>query len=403
MTVAIRLQDVHKRYRVYHRRNQSLKDVVLQRRLGSWEDRWALQGVSLEVPAGKTFGLIGSNGAGKSTMLKLMARVLTPDRGTVWTSGRMGSLIELGAGFHPDSTGRENVYLNASLLGLSRREIRRRFDAIVEFAELGERIDAPLRTYSSGMVVRLGFAVAAHVDAEVLLLDEILAVGDESFQRRCLDHIKSFREAGGTIVYVSHSMDSVRALCQEVAWIENGQVCAFGPSAAVVQMYIDQVSSTWEAGRAQAMSQSPDVEITAVVLRCNGDGMTEVVRTGQQLTVEVRYRIRSRVECPVFGVAVHRSDGLYVYGTNTQVDGILPDHLLDEGAVSLRFPNLALASGTYRVTAAVFGQHSTVPLDFHDQRYTFRVETEDESHGAVRLEHDWDFSAAVPASSGVSS
>jgi ABC-type polysaccharide/polyol phosphate transport system ATPase subunit len=400
---AIVLEDVHKRYRVYRHKSRSLKDVALRRHLGIWEDRWALRGVSLEVPAGGAFGLIGANGAGKSTMLKLIARVLTPDTGRVVTVGRVGSLIELGAGFHPDSTGRENVYLNASLLGLSRGDIRRRFDAIVEFAGLAEHIDAPLRTYSSGMVVRLGFAVAAHIDAEILLLDEILAVGDESFQRRCLDYVRSFREAGGTIVFVSHSMDSVRQICDMAAWIENGQLRACDTTKAVVQLYIDKVSSSWEASREAPGAGESDLEITSVELRGSDGAARELYRTGDELVIDIGYRMRRHVPAPVFGVAVHRSDGLYVFGTNTEVDRLPTRGLLDEGVVAVRYPSLALMSGAYRVTVAAFSQPGMVPLDFHDQRYTFRVEAGDDAHGVIHMPHEWDVSAAVPGRSVMTS
>jgi ABC-2 type transport system ATP-binding protein len=237
----IALRDVHKRYRVYSRRYRSLKAVVLHRRVGEWEDRWALRGVSLDIKPGTAFGIIGPNGAGKSTTLKLMARILTPDRGIVEVGGRVSALIELGSGFHPDYTGRENVFLNASLLGLSRRETERRFGDIVDFAELEKYIDQPLRTYSSGMALRLGFAIAIHVDAEIMLLDEILAVGDESFQRKCFAHIRQFKAEGGTIVLSSHSMEAIRNVCAEVAWIQDGQVQELGPTADVVDSYLAAV------------------------------------------------------------------------------------------------------------------------------------------------------------------
>jgi ABC-2 type transport system ATP-binding protein len=234
----VRLMDVHKRYRIYQQRYLTLKEVVLHRRFGEWEDRWALRGVSFDVPSGSVLGVIGPNGAGKSTALKLMAQILTPDRGRVEVKGRLSALLELGSGFQTEYTGRENVYLNGSLLGLSAREIKRRFDDIVAFAELEDHIDAPLRTYSSGMAVRLGYAIAMHCDPEVMLLDEVLAVGDEAFQRKCASHIAGFRQRGGTIVLVSHALGTVRSIATTVAWLQDGTIRAAGDPGEVIDAYV---------------------------------------------------------------------------------------------------------------------------------------------------------------------
>ncbi|MGH7866291.1 MAG: ABC transporter ATP-binding protein [Candidatus Dormibacteraceae bacterium] len=241
MAGTIVLDEVHKRYRIYKERYRSLKEIVIHRRLGEWEDRWVLRGISLTVPQGTTLGLIGPNGAGKSTALKLMAKILTPDRGEVHINGRLSALIELGAGFQMEYTGRENIYLNASLLGLSRAETKAKFDDIVAFAELEDFIDVPVRTYSSGMYMRLGFSVAIHVDPEVLLIDEILAVGDESFQRKCFGWLRSFQNRGGTIVMVSHSMSMMQELCSQVAWIEQGDLRQLGKPREVIEAYLEQV------------------------------------------------------------------------------------------------------------------------------------------------------------------
>lgn len=241
MAWQLRLNDVYKRYRVYRQRYLTLKEVVLHRRFGEWEDRWALKGVSFEVAPGSVLGVIGPNGAGKSTALKLMARILTPDRGQVEVKGRLSALLELGSGFQTEYTGRENIYLNGSLLGLSLREIRQRFDDIVAFAELQDHIDAPLRTYSSGMAVRLGYAIAMHSEPDVMLLDEVLAVGDEAFQHKCLDHIGKFRQRGGTIVLVSHALPTVRSTATTVAWLQDGRLRAIGEPSEVIDAYLKGV------------------------------------------------------------------------------------------------------------------------------------------------------------------
>jgi ABC-type polysaccharide/polyol phosphate transport system ATPase subunit len=385
------LDRVHKRYRVYRQQNRSLKDLLIKRSLGEWEDRWALRDVSFEVPTGTSFGLVGANGAGKSTTLKLIARVLVPDEGRVLTRGRVGSLIELGAGFHPEGTGRENVYLNASLLGLSRAEIRRRFDAIISFAGLEAHVDAALRTYSTGMAVRLGFAIAAHIDAEILLLDEVLAVGDESFQRRCFDYIREFRKVGGTIIFVSHAMDSVRTVCEQAAWIEAGHLREVGTSSAVVQKYVDTVRAEWNvmAENGARRSRQPDVEIEEVRLLDSAGEPTDTIATGQELTVEIRYVVHRSIDTPVFGVAILRNDGLYMFGTNTAADGVGIDRLGQVGRLCLRYPTMELMNGVYRVSVGVFALPGMTPVDFHDQRYSFRVESDQAVHGTVRLAHEW--------------
>lgn len=243
MLPVVRFVDVEKRYRVYRERYRSLKEVLFHRRFGEWEDRWALRGVSFDIEPGVSFGLIGPNGAGKSTALKLMSKILVPDRGAVQVSGRVAGLLELGAGFQLEYTGRENIFLNASLLGLSRRQTEDRYDSIVDFSELGDNINSQLRTYSSGMSMRLGFSVAIHVDARVLLVDETLAVGDEAFQRKCFDWLHRFQDGGGTIVLVSHSLEQVREVCSTVAWIQEGQIQRQGLPDEVIGAYLDQVNA----------------------------------------------------------------------------------------------------------------------------------------------------------------
>ena len=390
---AIVFDDVHKRYRVYRERYRSVKEILIRRRLGVWEDHWALSGVSLEVEPGTTLGLIGPNGAGKSTALKLMARILSPDRGRVHVNGRLSALIELGAGFQLEYTGRENVYLNASLLGLRGTEISRKFDDIVAFAELEEYIDAPLRTYSSGMYMRLGFSVAIHVDPEILLVDEILAVGDESFQRKCVEWLENFQRKGGTIVMVSHGLGTVREMCNQVAWIQHGDLMRLGPPGEVIGAYLDEVRGERidrELERRSSETARPDLELGDVRLLDARGQPTEVIQRGEPLTVEIPYRCRRRVEAPMFGVALYRNDGGYVYGTNTHHDRMPLDPIDQDGRVRLHYHSLPLLGGTYVLTVVVFRAGSPpVPIDYHEQRYSFKVLPRTEEQGLVRIEHDW--------------
>ena len=344
---------------------------------------------------GATLGLIGPNGAGKSTALKLMARILTPDRGTTTVRGRASGLIELGAGFQPEYTGRENVYLNASLLGLRRKEVQRRFDAIVAFAELEEHIDAPLRTYSSGMHMRLGFSVAINVDPEVLLIDEVLAVGDASFQRKCFEWLESFQRRGGTLVIVSHDLGAIREHCDVAAWIGDGQLIQLGDPASVIGDYLEAVrEQDLAAAEARAAGGSPfDAEpvaqIVDVRLLDGGDREVQEVRSGDPLSVEISYDCRHRVTNPVFGVALFRNDGAYVYGTNSAVDGWGLPAALGPGRVRLDYSSLPLLPGTYLISVALFDGAGTPALDQRSQRYQFRVLGRTGEHGVARLPHEW--------------
>ena len=261
MSTALSVNELWKSYRLYHERNQYLKAAILKGRRARYEEFWALKDVDFAVPTGSTFGVIGSNGSGKSTLLKSMAGILQPEKGSIQIDGRVSALLELGAGFHPELTGRENVFLNGAILGLSKKEITARFDDIVEFAGLDDFIDTPVKNYSSGMFVRLGFAVAAHVDPDVLLIDEVLSVGDESFQRRCAEKIDEFRRDGRTIVFVSHGLAQVEQLCEDAAWIDKGELQMLGKAAEVISAYQGQShqaqrvegeqGSRWGTGEAQ--------------------------------------------------------------------------------------------------------------------------------------------------------
>lgn len=389
-SAVIQLEDVHKRYRIYRRRYQSMKEIFVHRRLGEWEDHWALRGVSFEVLAGTTLGLVGPNGAGKSTTLKLMARILAPDRGSVRISRKVAGLLELGSGFQMDYTGLENTELNASLLGLSRNDIRRKLPSIIEFSELGDAMRDPLRTYSTGMVMRLAFSIAIHVDPDVLLVDEILAVGDEAFQKKCLDHIARFQAQGGTIVLVSHSAGQVQDLCTHAAWIEDGTVQAAGNPATVVNAYVDRVRGReTTTAEVEVAVERPAIELGAVRILDRAGGPVSAVRRGDALVVEVPYHVNEPVEDPAFGISMVRNDGAYVYGTNTSVDGLSLRPLRKDGVVTLRYDRLPLLGGTYRFVISVFSKSRTLPIDSKDRVYSFRVPTESDEEGLVHLEHEW--------------
>lgn len=391
----IEVRDVHKRYRIYRQRFQSVKEILVHRRLGVWEEHWALRGLNLDVKQGTTLALVGPNGAGKSTTLKLMARILTPDQGSIRMAGRVSGLLELGAGFQLEYTGRENIYLNASLLGLRRKQIDERLDSIIEFSELERSIDDPLRTYSSGMYMRLAFAIAIHVDPEVLLVDEILAVGDQSFQQKCLDWIAGFQGRGGTIVMVTHNLGVVQEMCNEAAWIEDGELLDLGPPTQVVNSYVDRAREKdsrrrQELRASRAAAGTPDVELGKVEILDRHGKPAGAIELGDPLTLEIEYRVHQRLQEPCFGVALFRNDGVHLYGTNTVIDGIEVPPLERDGSIRLEYRSIQLLAGTYRLSVGVFeGRERMRPLDFHDKLYGFRVVSGTDEEGLVRLDHAW--------------
>src|SRR5438477_2356075 len=359
---AIELTRVTKIYRRYSGRQfATLKSALLQlsilRDLQPRETFPALTDVSFSVPKGSTYGVIGRNGSGKSTALKIVAGITKPTAGTVRVAGRVSALIELGAGFHPEISGRENVFINGIMLGLTKREIQRRFDEIVEFAELKEFIDAPVKTYSSGMYMRLGFAVAIHVDPDVLLVDEVLAVGDEGFTHKCLDKFAEFRRRGKTILLVTHSLGLVETLCDEAVWLDAGRLLAEGDPKRVVGAYLTAVEegeqelmaattaraveAVEEAVETTAVPDAPpdmfkaaegrwgsrEVEIADVALLDRSGERSFVFHTGESLQVRLRIRVHHATDDFAFGIGLFNTDGVCCYGTNTFVEEMDPESL----------------------------------------------------------------------------
>jgi ABC-type polysaccharide/polyol phosphate transport system ATPase subunit len=388
---AVVVDRVSKRFWLSHQRASSLKERVLgaATRIAPAEALWALSDVSLRIDAGTTVGVIGPNGCGKSTLLQLVAGVLEPDGGSVVTSGRVTSLLELGAGFSPELTGRENVYLNASLHGVSRADVHSRFDAIVAFAELERFVDMPVRTYSSGMYMRLGFAVAVHLDPEIVLIDEAFAVGDAHFQRKCLHTIRDFQRSGRTIVLVSHDLHLVEQLCSHVALLQQGRVVAAGAAADVIGHYheldmgrgLPGTSHRWGTGA---------VQITSVDLLRDG-APAEVLRTRDALTIRLHYQCEAPVDRPVFGVAIHRDDGTHVTGPNTRTSGFPVDRLEGSGAVEYAIDHLPLLPGRYLVSAAVYDEDLITALDHRERLMPFVVVEGGtaERLGVIELDAAW--------------
>jgi len=418
---AIQAREVSKVYRRFVHRNQfkTLKSALLTRSLLSDlrpdQTFTALDGVSFEVAKGSTFGVIGENGSGKSTLLKLVAGITKPTLGSLAVVGRVSALIELGAGFHPEISGRENVAINAIMLGLTRREVEERFSDIVAFAELEPFIDAPVKTYSSGMYMRLGFAVAIHVDPDVLLIDEVLAVGDEAFTRKCLDKIAEFHRRGKTILFVSHTLGLVERMCDEVLWLRQGKVADRGDARRVVDAYLTYVAGGEEALLRAAHGQTTgaprgesgttagyragrwggrEVEIVAVRLLDGKGRERHVFVPGEDLTLALSVRAVHPVEDFVFGVGLFSAEGVQVYGTNTDIEDFRPVRLAGEGEVRLTLEGLRLVEGTYLVDVAAHKRDGT-PYDYHQGLYSLRVKSRTKDVGLYRPLHRWSFAGGI--------
>jgi ABC-type polysaccharide/polyol phosphate transport system ATPase subunit len=395
---AITVDGVSKRFRLYKERNQSLKAAMLRGRRAEFEEFWALKDVSFEIPEGTTFGLIGENGSGKSTLLKVIARILRPDAGAVRSRGTLAALLELGSGFHPELSGRENVYLNGSILGMSKRAIDARFDAIVDFAGIEAFIDQPVKNYSSGMYVRLGFSIAINVDPDILLVDEVLAVGDAAFQEKCMEKFAEFRRAGKTVVVVSHAMGSLRSFCDTAAWLEHGTLVKVGPASTVVDDYIDeghverQDSATDGAGGTGGTRWgSGEARLRKVELLDAGGRPTTRVRTGDKVTIRMAYETDEPIAKPVFGLAMENLDGVYVWAHHSRDGNYVPDVISGSGSVDLVIPRLMLQPGTFDMLASLVDYTTTHTYDFQRHCYRFHVEAgrPRESGGIVFLGGEW--------------
>jgi ABC-type polysaccharide/polyol phosphate transport system ATPase subunit len=399
---AISVRDAAKVYRRYARRpHGTLKSALVRGARGPAGDRGvvALEGVSFTVAAGESLGVVGANGSGKSTLLKLLAGIMRPTRGTVEVRGRLAALLELGAGFHPEISGRENIEITGLLLGLTKKEIAQRFDDVVRFAGIEEFLDAPVKTYSSGMAVRLGFAIAAHSDPDVLLVDEVLAVGDEAFAHRALEKFDEFERAGKTLVFVSHDLTLVADRCRRAIWLEKGRLAADGPSGEVIARYRARVAEE-EGGRRAAAgaggnrvgSGAASIELVRILDR-EGRPVGRM-RSGEAATVEIVARASDALSDFVFGVEIATVAGATVFGTNTLIEGYRSDRFTGDARISLEIPSLDLAPGLYCVDAAVHARDGA-PYDYRRDVVRFEVTADRASTGVWSPARRWTFSGGV--------
>ncbi len=450
----IKFSKVSKRFILHHERPRSFQDMVVNlfglrtpSRRGvplpepANQEFWALRDINFSIYAGEAVGIIGENGSGKSTSLKLMSKILEPNSGGVSVKGKVSALLELGTGFHPELTGRENIFLNGSLLGLSRKEMASRYDTIVDFAEIRDFIDTPIKHYSSGMVMRLGFAVAINVDPDILLTDEVLAVGDEAFQRKCLDYISTLRRRGVTIIFVSHALDAVRSLCRRVIWLDHGRLIADGPAGEVIDRYLayenekhaERLMAEHEsrpanmpalptarvapdeemsAGNGAEPDMGPhdaeepsftgaasghapgEVQITGVTFHDEEGRQAGVFYTERPIAIRIHYAARQRVENPVFGLALYTENGTQLNGPNTRFAGYSIPAIEGTGNVDYTIDSLPLLAGRYYVTVALTGSEMTDMLDHKHLVDSFIVQPTPglaERAGLVYIPSHWSF------------
>ena len=389
---AITVEGLGKKFRLMQDRNWTLKATLLAGHRTRYEEFWALRDVNFEIPTGETFGIVGGNGSGKSTLLKVLAGILRADEGSAVARGRLSALLELGAGFHPELTGRENVYLNGSILGFTSREIRNLFDDIVEFAELEQFIDEPVRNYSSGMYMRLGFSVAIHVEPEILLVDEILAVGDLTFQKRCLDRFARLRDEGRTIVVVSHDLDMIGRLCDSSVWINKGELASVGSSSSVLEDFIshDESSDVSMSDQShQLRLKSDDLVKSLDLVDVNGHSMSSTA-SGQPALIRVRYDADKAGEPVTVALGLYRADGTHVSSINS---GATTSAGNDVGVIEVDYEmsSLPVQPGTYEVSIALHSRDMTKVFERHTHLFRFEVDPVAGSHqtGLVALGGNW--------------
>ena len=413
--IAIDVNNITKSFKVFLDKGSQLKERLLFRKRSRYEERKVLRGISFQVKKGEAVGLIGHNGCGKSTTLKLLTKIMYPDTGTITMNGRVSSLIELGAGFHPDMSGRENIYTNASIFGLTKKEIDARLDDIVSFSELEEFIDNPVRTYSSGMYMRLAFSVAINVDADILLIDEILAVGDANFQAKCFNKLKEIKAHGTTIVIVSHSLGQIEQICDRSIWIHEGLIRAEGPPKEIDLEYLDfmgqklqestrkeleekqQEEGSAEPAEEETQEETPEekkrwgsgaARIKKIRAYASDGAEQRIFRTGESIRFKLDYSVREKVQDAVFGIGIFNRDGVQCYGTNTRIDKLPEFSLEKSGTAEIFLEKADLLPGEYLLDFAI-ETGDGIPVDYYREAYKIEMISNIGDVGISRIEHKW--------------
>ena len=410
--IVIDVKNITKKFRIYMDKGSQLKERLIFRKRNRYEEREVLKGISFQVKKGEAVGLIGHNGCGKSTTLKLLTKIMYPDSGEIIMKGRISSLIELGAGFHPDMSGRENIYTNASIFGLTKKEIDARLNEIIAFSELEEFIDNPVRTYSSGMYMRLAFSVAINVDADILLIDEILAVGDTNFQTKCFNRLRELKAKGMTIIIVTHDLSTIEKFCDRSVWINNGLIVCEGRSDEVVDAYRNFMNQKRVESEPEPIKENPEpveekadndnnnidysanrfglkyAEIKKAEMINSENKDVRIFRTGDALSVKIHYHINKPLEEYVFGFGFYTLEGECLYGNNTQLDRMKINSKKTDGVISVVIEKLPLLAGKYVLNVAVVDSDGT-PMDFYRNYCEFEVVSDDRSTGYFSIEHEW--------------
>lgn len=423
--IAIDVKNVTKKFKIYYDKGSQLKERLLFRKRNRYEERMVLRGISFQVKKGEAVGLIGHNGCGKSTTLKLLTKIMYPDSGSITMKGRVSSLIELGAGFHPDMSGRENIYTNAAIFGLTKKEIDRRLNDIIEFSELEQFIDNPVRTYSSGMYMRLAFSVAINVDADILLIDEILGVGDANFQAKCFNKLKEIKANGTTIVIVSHSLGQIEQICERSIWIHEGLIRAEGPPKEIDLEYLEYMgmklqettakelekkaereAAEAQEAAAQETNNAPEAPVQEEpeevkkrwgsgkaritgIRALSGDGKAQrVFRTGDRITLEVSYKVKEKVSDAVFGIGIFSRDGVQCYGTNTRIDKLSEFSIDKDGVFEIALDEMNLLPGEYLIDIAIESGDG-IPVDYFREAYKIEMISAAGDVGITRIKHSW--------------
>ena len=416
---AIEVRNMSKYFKVEYDKANTLKDKLLHWNRHNVERHQVLNNINLNIRKGETVALIGTNGSGKSTLLKLMTKIIFPNTGEITTNGKLTSLLELGAGFHQDFTGRENIYFNASIFGLTRKDIEARIDDIIEFSELGTFIDNPVRTYSSGMYMRLAFAVAINVDADILLIDEILAVGDANYQAKCFNKLREIKADGTTIVIVSHSLGQIEQICDRSIWIKDGLIEAEGTPKDVHLKYLDYMNQErMEQAEKEQMRQaklereqmekkkeeerikkerakvnsryvSEDAKFTEIHMYNAKGEESRIFRTGEKMILDLSYHVENKVSDAVFGFGIFRNDALWCYGTNTRIDRISNFDIEKDGKYKVILDDVNLIPGNYWVDITIeYGEG--IPVDYYKQAIKFEVVSNLTDVGVTRIPHSWE-------------
>ena len=387
MTSAITVDDVSKTFKIYRDRNQSLKATLLSGRRAKIEEFTALKNVSLEIPEGKTFGLMGNNGSGKSTLLKCIAKILTPNSGSITSTGKMAAMLEVGSGFHPELSGRENVYLNGTILGMSEKEIDSKFDEIVDFSGIEEFIDEPVKNYSSGMYVRLGFSVSIHVDPDILLVDEVLAVGDMNFQEKCMSKFADLKEAGKTVVVVSHSLGQMRTFCDDAAWLDHGELRAVGAAPDIIDSFADETHQAKPVDGGGTRSGSGEIQVSKVEIVSAAGEPVAVTRTGDARRLRIHYESFATIEQPIFGINID-TENQWVWSITGRDGGFIPQRIEPgAGFFDIEIPWVSLRPGTYYVSTSIHGDGGRPEYDIFRRAAAIAISSSpyQESGGVVSM------------------